>query len=46
MEWPLINQYTIDFEKLVREAGYQRGTLKSVQIYIKGLPNSVAKDVL
>ena len=46
MKWPLIDQYTMDFEKLVREAGYQKGTPESVQMYIKGLPNSVAKDVL
>ena len=26
MKWPLIDQYTMDFEKLVREAGYQKGT--------------------
>ena len=46
MKWPLIDQYTIDFMKLVREAGYQRDTPESIQMYIKELPNSVAKDVL
>jgi hypothetical protein len=46
MKWPFIDQYTMDFERLIREAGYQRGTPESVQMYIKGLPTSVAKDVL
>ena len=46
MKWPLIDQYTMDFKKLVREAGYQKGTPESIQMYIKGLPNSMVKDVL
>ena len=46
IKWPLIDQYTIDFMKLVREAGYQRDTPESIQMYIKELSNSVAKDVL
>jgi hypothetical protein len=46
MKWPDIDQYTMDFEKLMREAGYQAGSPESVQMYVKGLPMSVAKDVL
>jgi len=46
MKWPDIDQYTMDFEKLVQEAGYRIGTPESIQMYIKGLPYSVAKDVL
>ena len=36
----------MDFEKLMREAGYRLGTPKSIQMYLKGLPLSVMKDVL
>jgi hypothetical protein len=46
MKWPKVDQYTMDFEKLMREAGYQLGTPESIQIYLKGLPSSVMKDVL
>ena len=46
MKWPEVDQYTMDFEKLMREAGYQLGTPKSIQMYLKGLPSSVMKDVL
>jgi hypothetical protein len=31
---------------LLREAGYRSGSAKCIQMYIKGLPSSVAKDVL
>ena len=46
MKWPEIDQYVMDFERLVQEAGYQTGTPESIQMFIKGLPMSVAKDVL
>lgn len=46
MKWPFIDQYTMEFEKLCRDAGYQSGSAETVQLYIKGLPTSVAKDVL
>ena len=46
MMWPLIDQYTMEFEKLCHEAGYQSGSAETVQLYIKGLPTSVTKDVL
>jgi len=46
MKWPEVDQYTMDFEKLMREAGYRLGTPKSIQMYLKGLPSSVMKDVL
>jgi len=46
MKWPEVDQYTMDFEKLIREAGYRLGTPKSIQMYLKGLPSSVMKDVL
>ena len=40
MKWPEIDQYIMDFERLIREAGYQTGTPKSIQMFIKGLPLS------
>jgi len=46
MKWPEVDQYTMDFEKLMREARYRLGTPKSIQMYLKGLPSSVMKDVL
>jgi len=46
MKWPEVDQYTMDFEKLMREAGYRLGTPESIQMYLKGLPSSVIKDVL
>ena len=46
MRWPLIDQYTMDFERLVREAGYQSGTPECVHMFISGLPIGVATDVL
>ena len=46
MKWPEVDQYTMDFEKLIREAGYRLGTPESIQMYLKGLPSSVMKDVL
>ena len=46
MRWPLIDQYTMDFERLVREAGYQSGTPECIYMFISGLPLGVATDVL
>ena len=46
MRWPLIDQYTMDFERLVREVGYQSGTPKCVHMFISGLPIGVAMDIL
>ena len=46
MKWPEIDQYTMDFEKLSREAGYDIGSPASIHQYLKGLPYNVAKDVL
>ena len=46
MKWPKVDQYTMDFKKLMREAGYRLGTPESIQMYLKGLPSSVMKDVL
>ena len=46
MRWPLIDQYTMDFERLVREAGYQSSTPECIHMFISGLPIGVATDVL
>ena len=46
MKWPEVDQYTMDFEKLMREASYRLGTPESIQMYLKGLPSSIMKDVL
>ena len=47
MKWLEIDhQYTMDFERLCREAGYKVGPLASIHQYIKGLSYSIAKDVL
>jgi hypothetical protein len=46
MKWPLIDEYTMEFARLTREVGYQPGSAESIQAYLKGLPTSVAKDVL
>ena len=46
MIWPEVDQYTMDFKKLTREANYRIGSPESIQMYLKGLPNDVAADVL
>ena len=46
MKWPEIDQYMMDFEKLSRKAGYKIGSPATVHQCLKGLPYSVAKDVL
>ena len=45
-KWPEVDQYTMDFEKLTREANYRIGSPESIQMYLKGLPDDVAADVL
>ena len=46
MKWPEVDQYTMDFEKLTREANYRIGSPESIQMYLKGLPDNVAADIL
>ena len=46
MKWPEVDQYTMDFEKLMREANYRIGSPESIQMYLKGLPDDIAADVL
>jgi hypothetical protein len=46
MKWPEINRYTIDFKRLLREAGYQKGTPECAQMYLKRLPDSVIAQVV
>src|SRR6266849_6269661 len=46
MKWPDINQYTMDFEKLAREAEYMVRSPEGIQMYLKGLPTSVMRDIL
>jgi len=46
MKWPEVDQYTMDFKKLMREASYWISTPESIQMYLKGLPSSVMKDIL
>jgi hypothetical protein len=46
IKWPEIDQYTMDFERLLREAGYQKGTPECTQMYLKGLPDSVITQVV
>ena len=46
MKWPEVDQYTMDFEKLTREANYRIGSPESIQMYLKELPDDVAADVL
>jgi hypothetical protein len=45
MKWPEIDQYTMDFERLIREAGYTQGSNQNIQMYYNGLPVSVVADV-
>jgi Zinc knuckle/Retrotransposon gag protein len=45
LKWPEIDQYTMNFERLIREAGYAPGGAQTVQMYIDGLPNNVVADV-
>jgi hypothetical protein len=46
MRWPLIDQYISDFEELARKAGYNQVNDETVQMFLKGLPVSVLKEVL
>jgi Zinc knuckle/Retrotransposon gag protein len=45
LKWPEIDQYTMNFERLIREARYAPGGAQTVQMYIDGLPNNVVADV-
>jgi hypothetical protein len=45
LKWPEIDQYTMNFKRLIREAGYAPGGAQTVQMYIDGLPNNVVADV-
>jgi hypothetical protein len=47
-KFPFINQYTSDFETLVRKAGYIVGSRESMNYFLKGLnsaPDVVEKVV-
>ena len=46
MRWPLIDQYTMDFKRLVQEAGYQSSTPECVYMFVSKLPIGVATDIL
>lgn len=46
MRWPLIDQYIMDFERLVQEAKYQSGTSECVHMFMSRLPIGVATNVL
>src|SRR6266852_1172917 len=46
MKWPDVDQYTMNFEKLAREAGYTVRSPEGIQMYLKGLLMSVMRDVL
>ena len=46
MKWPLIDQYTMDFERLVWEAGYQSGTPECIHMFVSGLPIEVATNIM
>jgi hypothetical protein len=41
-----INQYIAKFKELSRNAGYTTGNAESQQIFLKGLPKHIIKDVL
>jgi Retrotransposon gag protein/Zinc knuckle len=46
MKWPLVDQYIQDFEHTAIKAGYQIGDPATTRHFLKGLPRSVALDIL
>jgi len=46
LKWPDINQYTNNFERLTRVAGYNLANPETIKFFIEGLPHSVVKDIL
>jgi hypothetical protein len=45
LKWPEIDQYTMNFKRMIREAGYAQGGAQTIQMYIDGLPNNIVADV-
>jgi hypothetical protein len=46
MTWPHIDQYIVDFEQLIREAGYNKNHPKSVQLFLLHLSPTVLANTM
>jgi hypothetical protein len=46
MTWPHIDQYIVDFEQLIREAGYDKDHPESVQLFLLHLSPGVLTDTM
>ena len=46
MQFPNIDQYISTFEELARQANYTIGSEETSRLFLKGLPRSVAKEVI
>src|SRR5258708_7198580 len=43
---PLIDEYTLKFEELARQAGYLAGNLETHQLFLHGLPCHILEEVM
>ncbi len=43
---PLIDEYTLKFEELARQAGYLAGNPKTCQLFLHGLPRHILEKVM
>jgi hypothetical protein len=46
MEWPFIDKYVSNFERLARLAGYNHTNPETMQYFMNGLPKSILTDTL
>jgi hypothetical protein len=46
MDWPLIDRYVSNFERLARLAGYNHTNAETMQYFMNGLPKSILTDTL
>src|SRR5258708_27775033 len=46
LKLPLIDEYTLKFEELARQAGYQVGNPETHQLFLHGLPWQVLEEVM
>jgi hypothetical protein len=46
MRFPDINQYILDFEELVRQAGYTIGNEETIGFFLNGLTPSILDEVI
>jgi hypothetical protein len=46
LKFPLINEYTFRFKELACQANYMARNPKTWQMFLRGLPRNILKDVV